>query len=230
MIVDRFVQALKRLIELGANLNDTVQKLRPYRNYKKKAGGDENLRQKMLAAIIKQRQERQKESSGHYNRYGMYRHYGQKQQQQPKKTQTEYCPQGRQNVLHLIQGFPHPKVVEYILSAGSVQVNQQDYLKRTPLHFFVKLQHAQLTTKVNNVDVLELLLRNKADPNILNINKESPFFLTVQHHKSQFFEHFLNHSKPQINLLTSKGETALILSVKRKYQPVFIYLFSPSHF
>jgi len=66
--------------------------------------------------------------------------------------------------------------------------------------------------------VLELLLKSKADPNILNINKESPFFLTVQNHKSEFFEYLLNHSKPEINIINSKGETPLIISVKRKYQ------------
>jgi len=146
LIVDKFVHVLKRLIELGANLNDNVQKLRPYRNYKKKTAKDENLRQKMLAAIIKKRQDRQKQQAGSFNRFGMFRpHYRHnQQQQQQKKTQTEYCPQGNQNVLHLIQRFPHPKIVEYILSSGSVPINQQDYLKRTPLHFFIKHQNPQL--------------------------------------------------------------------------------------
>ena len=121
---------------MGANLNDSVQKLRPYRNYKA-TEKDEDLRQKMLAAILKKRQERQNQANktfeGSYDR-----------QKQPKKIQTEYCPQGNQNALHLIQRFPHPKIVEYLLSFGSIPINQQDYLKRTPLHFFVKYQKPRL--------------------------------------------------------------------------------------
>ena len=57
------------------------------------------------------------------------------------KLKPEYCLEGHQNALHLVQNFPHPKFVSFLLelsALGSIDINQQDHLDRTPLHYFIE--------------------------------------------------------------------------------------------
>lgn len=73
-----------------------------------------------------------------FNRFGGGFNNQQQDQQEDKHKDLEFVAQGNQNAAHLIQGYPHLKLVEFILSFASVNVNQQDYIKRTPIHCFIE--------------------------------------------------------------------------------------------
>jgi len=76
------------------------------------------------------------------NKRGHWWNYN--QQKEKKKKASEYCSQGNQNALHLIQDFPHPRLLQFLLSQSSININQQDYLKRTPLFIFIKKQSSYM--------------------------------------------------------------------------------------
>jgi len=95
---------------LGANPEDLVQKLKKSRDSKKGIRPSDIVQNKILSG-----------------------------KQPKKKSELEYTSEGYQNALHLIQNFPHPKVLQFLLDLNKININHQDYLNRTPLHLFTQL-------------------------------------------------------------------------------------------
>lgn len=53
----------------------------------------------------------------------------------------QFTIEGYQNALHLIQKFPHPRFVAFLIEfvkQGKININHKDHLNRTPLHYFVE--------------------------------------------------------------------------------------------
>jgi len=103
---------------LGANPEDLIQKLKKFRESKKGVRPPDFVQKRIL--LNKASKNRNK-----------------------KQRENEYCNEGYQNALHLIQNFPYPKVLQYLIGLNRINVNHQDYLSRTPLHLFAK--HANET-------------------------------------------------------------------------------------
>jgi len=114
----------------------------------------------------------------------------------------------------LVAGYPHKKLLEFILSYASVNINQQDYLKRTPLHAFIDNSHEKLGYTQNSVDLLEVLLNHKADPNIADIKKEYPALQSVTLDKFYFLG-ALGKAGAKLDIANDAGLSPLIVCVQK---------------
>ncbi len=71
--------------------------------------------------------------------------------------------------LHIAAGYGYDKVVEWLLKRGA-KVNQKDKGGETSLH---------CAARSGAVEVIKVLLANKAEENILNEEKKSPYDLAL---------------------------------------------------
>jgi ankyrin repeat protein/predicted DNA-binding WGR domain protein len=96
-----------------------------------------------------------------------------------KERYAEFLAKGTTFTNQELQGFgalhfcflnkPRIELVQYLLQEVGVNINHQDFLGNTPLSL--------VSSKfLDRVDVLKVLLENKADPNIANKKHQTPIF------------------------------------------------------
>jgi len=91
------------------------------------------------------------------------------------------------------------------------------------IYFFIITHFSGL--KLNSNDILKTLLDAKADPNVADGAKNTPFLSVVTHDKFFFVDTFLSKGV-NINWINSKGESPLIQCIKKRSVKVTFLAFS----
>lgn len=127
-----------------------------------------------------------------------------------------YTIEGQQNALHLIQKFPHPRFVSFLLEfvkQGKIDINHKDHLNRTPLHYFVEQNSQFIGFKIDSTLTLKALLDAKADANAVDGIENTPLNLAILNQNYQFVQP-LASSGAELNRINKNGDSPLLICVK----------------
>ncbi|KAG8441939.1 hypothetical protein GDO86_010936 [Hymenochirus boettgeri] len=94
-------------------------------------------------------------------------------------------------------------ILMFINESAEEGVNTLDSRGNTPLHWAVVK---------NKIDAVKVLLCRGADPNILNLHRQSPLHAAVQLFHNSIVEVLIQHCKTNINLEGDLGNTAVLLA------------------
>ena len=217
---DTFIEILKVFIQLGANPLQTVEKLKINRN-KSEDEEAETIEQKHDKYIRKMANKKNSRNNNIFNpRKAMASSAaksgaGAGAGAEELKRKSHYGPNGLQSILHLIQGFPYKKVLDYILTLG-IKINSKDDQERTALYLLIDNNSCYPSESLNlpAESLLEELCTHGADPTIPNYEKNYPILIAVMNNKFNFLESLIKYGA-NLNVINKKGMTPVIHSVKQ---------------
>ena len=187
VVVEDCIDMLKLMVEKGADYAAVVQKLKKYRE------NPELIYAEELSNVPTQ------DYMGNLIRPEVY-----VLDIDGTKLYKEYGPKGLQNSLHIIAASNEARVISFLLSLG-IEVNARDFLGNTPLSLF---------TSSNNI-ASNLLIDAKADPNIANIEGDTPVSLAVGLQSIAQID-WLITAGALLNVLNKEGTSPLIKAVEKK--------------
>ena len=125
-----------------------------------------------------------------------------------KHKPREYGPEGLQGLLHLASDYPHPTLIKFLIELTPEHVNAQDDRKRTPLNLAVGKLEDSLAFNLKSLEILELYLLAKADPNIPDDKQNYPIYVATSQDKFGFVS-LLTKYGAKINVINDAGMTPL---------------------